>query len=902
MKKISLPILLLGLLALTSCGIDNTMYNAKKYFKDAQARPLNANGKPTPQAVDEYTKAIKKCGIILTNKKDSKAADDALYLMARALYYKGNSAFQAKDQFEALIKGFPDSPFVPEAHIYLARVLREINRPADAEKGLEEFVRDARFVKQHPRALLTLAEFQIGDKDYLRAQYWLERIITDYPKSKEYREAFFLFGKNYYIQKDYTASLNEFNKLAESRKIPKELKLDARYYIALNQFELGKYEQSLKTVQKLLNDEMRPEKLAQAKVLKARLLFATGEGKKGEEEIDALSKATPRTAASAEAFYRLGDYQFYQKQDMAGAQTSYNKVRTEFALSEFVDAAQRKSNAINQLKLTQKLDPEGNFQQFVDYYTIAAENYLSPFALPDSALICYQRLIDAKTGIQEASDSLAAVILTRQSEIDSLSALLEVENPVPGEENDKKAVEESLLPVVEGQDSLAIEATVVPDSLETEVPEPIGDEAVPSDSLQAEKMEEPAPPDSLFKGEKAILDVSEAIPDTLMPVLETEGEISVAEVVADIPDNLAIETVASVMEECATADSLRPEILEQPSLQDSLSTEEVRITEEPAEPQDSLAVAQQEQYKDLQTRISNLEAGLSGLRTRQTNLEALLSRFDTEVLPLALFAQASIYKKVAPDPERFEETSETLTRDYPESKYANAIEAMREGEPIRLIDPAEEADEHKLDHALGLAEAAPDSMLAILEDLTASKYSPIRLRANFRLGWYNVFDQPDTTKARPYLEEVLQLEQTGDYTSFTQRIFNGTRFTFMDKKAEPDTLSALDSLLVNETGADSLAVPDSLGVTETSALPDSLDAKTMPDSLFEAADSLSAADSTAVVPQETEEEPAPGPSLDPDSPSGQEAEPVEKKEDPPPGDEAPQESPPLPQTDNVPLE
>jgi hypothetical protein len=54
--------LTLVLLILAACGIDNTMYNAQQYFKTAQERALNANGRPTPQAVDEYTKTIKKCG------------------------------------------------------------------------------------------------------------------------------------------------------------------------------------------------------------------------------------------------------------------------------------------------------------------------------------------------------------------------------------------------------------------------------------------------------------------------------------------------------------------------------------------------------------------------------------------------------------------------------------------------------------------------------------------------------------------------------------------------------------------------------------------------------------------------------------------------------------------------
>ncbi|MDZ4121650.1 MAG: tetratricopeptide repeat protein, partial [Candidatus Cloacimonadaceae bacterium] len=190
MKKLLIALCLCSLVL--ACSLDNTMYNARNYFKAAKARPLNANGRPTPQAITEYTKAIEKCGIILTDRPKSKDADDALFLMSRALYYKGNSAFQAKEQFENLIRVFPDSPNVPESHIYLARVNREIDRAKEAEALLEAFVRDQKYKKHHPRALLVLADFEIQDKDYYRAQYWLEKLLTEYPNTPEYNEAFFL--------------------------------------------------------------------------------------------------------------------------------------------------------------------------------------------------------------------------------------------------------------------------------------------------------------------------------------------------------------------------------------------------------------------------------------------------------------------------------------------------------------------------------------------------------------------------------------------------------------------------------------------------------------------------------------------------------------------------------------
>ena len=445
-KRYLLFILALSLL-LFSCGLNNTMYNARKYFKAAQARPLNANGKPSPQAVEEYTKTIQKCGIIITENPNSKKIDDAVFLLAKALYYKGNSAFQAKDQFEALIKGFPESKHYPEAHIYLARILRLINRPAESEALLESFVRDKRHRKYHPKALLVLAEFEIEDKDYIRTQYWLQRIITDYRDTPEFKEAFFLFGKNFYEQRDYASSLSQFEKFVNTGGIPKEHKMEARYYIALNLFELGELDKSSKMISSLINDESRPEKIGQIRVLKARILLASKEPNKGETEVDDLAKTYPRSMSSAAAYYYLGDYYFYKKKDVNQAITAYNKVRSEYAASSYVPLSQDKTAALNQIKDDKKLSISGNLQQFVDYHLLAAENYIHTFALPDSALLMYDRILAAPAMVMADLDSLRLEFTTMSAKADSLEELLVTmapkheANPEPDELEETEEVE-----------------------------------------------------------------------------------------------------------------------------------------------------------------------------------------------------------------------------------------------------------------------------------------------------------------------------------------------------------------------------------------------------------------------------------------------------------------------------
>lgn len=75
---------------------------------------------------------------------------------------------------------------------------------------LDEFLRNPKYRKHYPEALFVLADFAIKDGTLLKPTY-LERIITEFPKTKEYMSI--PFWQNYYEQKDYDKSLEAFKKM-----------------------------------------------------------------------------------------------------------------------------------------------------------------------------------------------------------------------------------------------------------------------------------------------------------------------------------------------------------------------------------------------------------------------------------------------------------------------------------------------------------------------------------------------------------------------------------------------------------------------------------------------------------------------------------------------------------------
>ena len=890
-------VLLIAFIAF-GCGLSNTMYNARAYFKSATERPLNSNGKPSPQAVDDYTKAIKKCGIIVTEKKKGKTLEEALFIMAKALYLKGNSSFQAKDQFENLIRLNPDGKYVPEANIYLAKVLRDINKPDESEALLVRFIGDPRFRENHPQALLTLTDFEIQDKDYYRAQYWLEKIIKDYPKNKLYPEAYFLFGKNYYVQKDYTRSLEEFSKLSKLRGLDKNQRLEVQYYIALNNYELGKYPAGMKVIKDVISNEIRIEKLALAKVLRGRLLLKTGDIDKGKAELEAVLKDYPRSQASGYAAYYLAEFVFYQQGDRAAALTNYAKVRTEFPNGEFVTSAQAKIAAITQLNTGARLNSETAIQPFVDYHYLAAENYFSQLNLPDSTFMLYHRVISEKDSLGARLDSLYIVETKLTARIDSLVALLPAVPDSTAKAIDSVSVDDAKPALLDSlsaaADSLFEESAVilVADSTgvvydpqldamtAAETPDSV---LAITDTLPVEPIE-PELPDSIVVPpdpiDMVIPDPEVALVDSLAtePIIPEipDPEVVIADTVPADPIDMVIPDHEVALADSLAMDPITAEIPDIPNVSDEQASPSLPdLPDDIFTPldtilasSDSTAVADSTVVKtgptiaELQRTKSGLDTELQILQNRIKNLEKIIVRFDDEIIPFVNFAMASDYIKLdRKDPEVADLLAD-MQEKYPDNKYSNALRQLYNGEPVRVVDPQLERQEKLLEKALGEAESSPDSMLVNLQTLSESDDANIRLKANFRLGWYYAIQEADTLAAQPYFDAVLKDTASGDYGVMTRNFYNGKKFLiYQPEVAKPDSVVA-DSVQIPDLEELDDAVADSLSGIEANfedslqiidkAIADSLQTpdlegldKAVPDSLSGAESSV--ADSLQII-------------------------------------------------------
>jgi len=415
--KFKILILLILVLMTSGCVYYNTFYNAEKYFNEAQEIELNDTNKPTNTAIQKYKKVIKKCGIVLEYYDGSKYADDALLLMAKSFFYIGRNFTQTISTLEDMIKFYPDSELVPEATLYIARAKYEFRQEKEAYDLLHEFLINNEFKDHHPEALQTLANYKLRENDYVQTNYYLNRLIEEYPDSDEYEEAYFLQGKSQNEAGVYDKSNEIFLKLLKS-KVTRKTKYDAKYYIASNYLLLGEYQTAADYATKLLKDEYRENKISRIQLVQARSLAGLGSIDDAVAILEAIAEDNKRTSLSASAFYFLGEIYFHNLKEYPTAIEFYNKVKNENRDSEYLENSISQSAIASQIIQYYNPTSKISAEELINQQFKLAEFYIEYLQMPDSALIVYNDIIRQENRFRTAIDTL-------QIQLDSLVVIID---------------------------------------------------------------------------------------------------------------------------------------------------------------------------------------------------------------------------------------------------------------------------------------------------------------------------------------------------------------------------------------------------------------------------------------------------------------------------------------------
>lgn len=137
----ALALVALGPPLLWACAYFNTLYNAERLFDEAE----RARARGDVEAADRaYRESAEKAAKGLRRDPDGAWADDALYLLARAHFRRGDER-AARAALEQLLLTTEDDRFVTGAHAYLGAIRVRSGHEAAALAELDGVLRQPRF-------------------------------------------------------------------------------------------------------------------------------------------------------------------------------------------------------------------------------------------------------------------------------------------------------------------------------------------------------------------------------------------------------------------------------------------------------------------------------------------------------------------------------------------------------------------------------------------------------------------------------------------------------------------------------------------------------------------------------------------------------------------------------------
>ncbi len=205
----------------------NTFYNAEITFREANEahHKIMRNYPdslvpPTTEIATKYERAIEKSIKVLeTYNKKKKWHDDALFLMARAYYYKKDMT-KAIRRFNELQKDFPTSPFIPESFLYIAKAYIEDENLYKAEEVIEIILKKYPFLDKQQEVSLLLVEIAVKRGGNSQAILLLEKAYKAAKSDDKKMDLILRLSELYIEMKQYSSAILLLEKTPRNKDFP----------------------------------------------------------------------------------------------------------------------------------------------------------------------------------------------------------------------------------------------------------------------------------------------------------------------------------------------------------------------------------------------------------------------------------------------------------------------------------------------------------------------------------------------------------------------------------------------------------------------------------------------------------------------------------------------------------
>lgn len=394
--------LLLALLALTltSCVYYNTFYNAKKRFNEAHQQREAAEEDPENRILqntyrDYYLSAIEKASVVLDIYADSKWVDDALLLIGKSYYWRGEQR-DALTKFDELLGNFPDSELKTEALYWKALALWG-NESISQSRELLVRLADSGDPVYTSQARLALAELEQSQENYPEAvRTYLS--LVDGLKDREMQTRLWKgLGDTYFAQKDYANAINAFQKVLKT-EADTFTRYQARMQIGAAQEKLKDLDGALDTYRQMERNKRFRAYRPNIQLKIANVYRLTGDIDGAQEAYERIIAQNPRTETSAEAYYQIASIEREVRRNNELALELFATARKERTTSDAAARAREMETTLFQLDRFKKRAEKESDQGTEALFSVA-EIYLFNLGEMDSALSQYEQVLARKDSV-----------------------------------------------------------------------------------------------------------------------------------------------------------------------------------------------------------------------------------------------------------------------------------------------------------------------------------------------------------------------------------------------------------------------------------------------------------------------------------------------------------------------
>ncbi|MEO7778122.1 MAG: tetratricopeptide repeat protein, partial [Fibrobacteria bacterium] len=396
----------------SGCVYFNTYYNADKAYGQAMnlhEKRLDKNPEDTllvsPEEKVKLERAIAKASKVLElypGKK--KYQPKALFLIGESYLALGEYS-KAILKYEELARFYPDAKEIPLADFHHAKSLFLNGQYLVARTELEKVMNGSPNAEYRVEAMSLLARLELENNSPAAALDLYEKLLKDQARTPISRaNAHFEAAKLAFGLKQWDRA-RAHAKDPVTVNLPTKLRYRCGMLAAECLYNLGQIGGGIAELLAMKKNRLYYGSVAEIDLKLAHGYFLNHQPDKAVELLSGIPKSAPKSAYSAEAFYRLGDYQLLDLKNEKQAKVFFDSAAAAGSLYEYAIKGAERSAALARLAdLRKPADTTAKETHYRDF--MIAELFLFKLESVDSALGHLDRIV--KDPRQDSSHTMRA--------------------------------------------------------------------------------------------------------------------------------------------------------------------------------------------------------------------------------------------------------------------------------------------------------------------------------------------------------------------------------------------------------------------------------------------------------------------------------------------------------------